>query len=85
MSSFAFNPFAQLLNPDALQQALNTAPTLSKLEKRVHRPLDKPSIPLTKSLQEFDAAVEMGHAVHEDGSLGELLTARPSRKKKPVS
>jgi hypothetical protein len=40
------NPFAQLVSPESLAQAIAGSERLSRLRRRVCRPLDKPLIPL---------------------------------------
>lgn len=60
----AANPFALLMNPDAVFQALERSDRLDRLQRRVCRPLDKPLIPrVGKDVaaydREIDAAVEV--------------------------
>jgi hypothetical protein len=42
----ASNPFALLVSPEAVCQAVAHSERLSRLRRRVCRPLDKPLIPL---------------------------------------
>lgn len=42
----ASNPFALLVSPEAVSQAVAHSERLSRLRRRVCRPLDKPLIPL---------------------------------------
>lgn len=39
------NPFALMMDPDAVVQAMERSERLAGLKRRVHRPLDKPLIP----------------------------------------
>jgi hypothetical protein len=43
------NPFALLMDPDAVFRTLETSGRLDSLQRRVCRPLDKPLIPRTAS------------------------------------
>lgn len=53
------NPFALLMNPDAVFQALDRSDRLSRLQSRICRPLDKPLIPrVGKDLAEFDREID---------------------------
>lgn len=47
------NPFALLMDPDAVFRTLETSGRLERLQRRVCRPLDKPLIPRTS-----DAALD---------------------------
>lgn len=52
MSTFApveFSPFAQLIDPKAFSLAVAHSERLSRLKRRVCRPLDKPLIPLVRT------------------------------------
>ncbi len=53
------NPFALLMNPDAVVQAMERSDRLSRLKRRVCRPLDKPLIPRTaKDVVDFDREID---------------------------
>lgn len=53
------NPFALLMNPDAVVQAIERSDRLSRLKRRVCRPLDKPLIPRTaKDVADFDREID---------------------------
>jgi hypothetical protein len=53
------NPFALLLNPEAVHAALAQSEHLNNLKSRVWRPLDQPLIPRTAAdVEAFDDAVE---------------------------
>jgi hypothetical protein len=41
----AQNPFALLMNPDSVLQAVERSERLSRLQSRICRPLDKPALP----------------------------------------
>lgn len=53
------NPFELLMNPDAVVQAMERSDRLSRLKRRVCRPLDKPLIPRTaKEVADFDREID---------------------------
>jgi hypothetical protein len=53
------NPFALLLNPEAVHAALQGSARLNGLKSRVWRPLDQPLIPRASTdVAEFDQAVD---------------------------
>ena len=59
------NPFALLMNPEAVHAALAQSERLNSLNSRVWRPLDQPLIPCTTTdVAAFDDAVE---ATEESG------------------
>lgn len=59
------NPFALLMNPEAVHAALAQSEHLNSLKSRVWRPLDQPLIPRRNSeLEAFDQSAE----VADDGS-----------------
>lgn len=62
-SPLATNPFAMLMDPAAVIQAMESSDLLSSLERRVCRPLDKPMAPRSdaetaSAKKVFDAADE---------------------------
>jgi hypothetical protein len=58
-SPLASNPFALMMHPDAVFQAMEHSDRLSRLQRRVCRPLDKPMIPCTpEEVAAFDAQVD---------------------------
>ena len=58
-STLASNPFALMMHPDAVFQAMEHSDRLSRLQRRVCRPMDKPLIPCTvDEVAAFDAQVE---------------------------
>ena len=62
------NPFALLMNPEAVHAALAQSERLNSLKSRVWRPLDQPLIPRTDSdLETFDEAAEIADGRDSDG------------------
>ena len=55
----AANPFALMLDPAAVLQAVERSERLQRLQARVCRPLDKPLIPVVgDEVAEFDRRVD---------------------------
>lgn len=55
----ASNPFALMMNPDAVLRAMESSDRLQRLQRRVCRPLDKPLIPrVGRELADFDREVD---------------------------
>jgi len=57
------NPFVLMLDPEAVISAMENSRNLQTLRQRICRPLDKPLIPKTHSidriaLREYDAAID---------------------------
>jgi hypothetical protein len=53
------NPFALMMDPEAVVAAMESSERLNGLKSRVCRPLDKPLIPLAASdTADFDADVD---------------------------
>ncbi len=53
------NPFALMMEPEAVFQAMERSERLNRLQRRVCRPLDKPLIPkIGDETDAFDQAVE---------------------------
>lgn len=52
--SIAANPFALMMNPQAVLDAVERSQPLSGLQRRVCRPLDKPLIPRTDAANDAD-------------------------------
>jgi hypothetical protein len=46
-SSLVSNPFALMMNPDAVLAAMAGSDRLGRLQRRICKPLDKPLIPKT--------------------------------------
>jgi hypothetical protein len=62
------NPFALLMNPEAVHAALAQSEHLNSLKSRVWRPLDQPLIPRTTAdVGAFDDSVEAA----DDADAGE--------------
>jgi hypothetical protein len=51
------DPFAMLISPDEVMHAIERSDRLSRLQRRVYRPLDRPWIPL-KASADFDSAID---------------------------
>lgn len=56
----AADPFALLMNPEAVFQAMDRSDRLSRLQRRVCRPLDKPLIPCVgnRELADYDQQID---------------------------
>lgn len=54
----ATNPFAMLLDPQAVVADMERSDRLARLKRRVCRPLDRPLIPKTAAVAAADAAVD---------------------------
>jgi len=55
----AADPFALMMNPQAVLDAMAGSPRLARLQRRVYRPLDKPLIPHRNAeLAAFDSAID---------------------------
>lgn len=53
------NPFALMMDPQAVLEAMERSERLNRLQSRVCRPLDKPLIPhVAGDRQDFDQAVD---------------------------
>ena len=53
------NPFALMMDPQAVLEAMERSERLNRLQSRICRPLDKPLIPLVNSEgQAFDSEVD---------------------------
>lgn len=53
------NPFALMMDPQAVLEAMERSERLNRLQSRVCRPLDKPLIPLVNGEgQDFDREVD---------------------------
>lgn len=58
-SPLASNPFALMMNPEDVIQAMQRSERLSRLQSRICRPLDKPLIPQAPDeATAFDRGVE---------------------------
>jgi hypothetical protein len=53
------NPFALMMDPQAVLEAMERSERLNRLQSRVCRPLDKPLIPVVQGeSQDFDQEVD---------------------------
>lgn len=54
------NPFALMMNPEGVIQAMERSERLARLKARVCRPLDRPLIPRTQdsNLAAYDAQID---------------------------
>jgi hypothetical protein len=53
------NPFALLMDPASVISMVERSSSLERLRRRIHRPLDKPQIPLASNgPDDFDRAVD---------------------------
>jgi hypothetical protein len=60
------NPFALLMDPEAVHAALAQSEHLNNLKSRVWRPLDQPLIPRTANdIEAFDEGVEAADGVED--------------------
>ena len=60
------NPFAQLMNPEDLFQALKNSEALNNLNVRICKPLDRPMLACFASLVEIDAEIDAEADLPED-------------------
>jgi len=58
------NPFALLMDPQAVFRAIESSERLERLHSRICRPLDKPLLPLVSA---DDGAASADAACHADG------------------
>lgn len=54
------DPFAMMMNPEAVLQAIDRSERLARLQRRICRPLDKPLIPCQGAAEakDFDHAID---------------------------
>jgi hypothetical protein len=59
------NPFMMMMDPESILQSVERSDRLSRLQRRVCRPLDKPLIPKTHSADQldFDRLVDLDDTV----------------------
>lgn len=62
------NPFALMMDPEAVLRAVEQSPRLSRLRRRICRPLDKPLLPHAEdgSPVEFDRTIDASPEVAAD-------------------
>ena len=59
LTQIASNPFAQMMDPEAVFAAVERSERLQRLQSRVCRPLDKPLVATTGGeIAAFDAALD---------------------------
>jgi hypothetical protein len=61
----AANPFALLLDPEAVHAALQQSTSLTRLKSRVWRPLDRTSGPIAASETPSESEFDDGHTLGE--------------------
>ncbi len=60
-SPLSANPFALMMEPEAVLQAIEQAQSQSGVKGRIYRPLDKPAIPDTpEAIRAFDRREKAG-------------------------
>jgi hypothetical protein len=66
-AQFSADPFALMMNPQAILQAMERSDRLQHLERHICRPLDKPLVPHTLSdVEVYD------HEIDDDDTQAEL-------------
>ena len=64
--SYAANPFALMLDPQAVVHAMDQSDRLARLRSQIFRPLDKPLLSkLPASVQAFDEAIDYDAALDD--------------------
>ena len=60
------NPFALMMHPEAVVQAMERSDRLGRLQRRICKPLDKPAGPRTPDdVATYDHAVDDGDDSHD--------------------
>lgn len=68
-TSLSADPFALMMNPQAVLEAMAGSTRLARLQRRVYRPLDRPLIPHRNAeLAAYDSAIDSDPAVGEDSA-----------------
>ena len=57
-SSSVSNPFALMMDPEQVFQAIERSERLNRLQRRVYHPLDKPLIPRMNEVAPFDREID---------------------------
>ncbi|HEY1130070.1 MAG TPA: hypothetical protein VGF12_11750 [Roseateles sp.] len=52
------DPFAMLIAPEQVMNAIERSDRLARLQRRVYRPLDRPWIPVRGSAADFDREID---------------------------
>lgn len=73
-SGFIVDPFAMLINPQAVLQAIEQSGRLGALASRVCRPLDRPLIPKRDAddARGFDESIDRHSAIVADSEMGTI-------------
>lgn len=66
-TTLSADPFAMLVAPEQVMRAIERSDRLTRLQRRVYRPLDRPWIPM-KASAEFDRAIDDASDVEDDGA-----------------
>lgn len=61
----AANPFALLLDPEGVHEALQRSTSLTRLKSRVWRPLDRTSGPISTTEAPTESEFDDGHTLGE--------------------
>jgi hypothetical protein len=72
VQTLAANPFALMMNPEDVLQAIESSGRLDQLQRRVCRPLDRPLIPKKGAgaeLDAFDREVDLEPEAEADAAL----------------
>lgn len=76
VQTFSANPFAMLLNAEAVLQEMHRSESLEKLEHHVYHPLDKVTkARMPADLAAFDATVDAALEIEEADDMGDDLDA----------
>jgi len=52
------DPFAMLIAPEQVMNAIERSDRLARLQRRVYRPLDRPWIPVKGTAADFDSEID---------------------------
>ncbi len=64
------DPFAMLIAPEQVMQAVERSDRLARLQRRVYRPLDRPWIPVKTAAIDFDSEIDAEADVPDLSDLG---------------
>jgi hypothetical protein len=72
------NPFSLMLNPSEVFEALERSDRLSRLQRRVCRPLDKPLIAKKDAVEinDYDLAID-AEPESDFGDISDIVTSKP--------
>jgi len=68
-----FNPFAQLLSPVEVLEALRESLVLNALRSEIHRPLDRPFLSCIAELVQIDADIDAEIDVTPDDNFDDAI------------